>query len=132
MITNTRKAELPKPADPVPPLRFRLAISHRTVRVKDGKIALAIRCRRSTGGRCQGTLTLLSAAGSRRARAAAVYGSARFDIAAGTDGRITIKAPAALRKKLAIRHKVIANARVALRQDAAAATTLERRITLIS
>jgi VCBS repeat-containing protein len=114
------------------PQPLRLGISHRGVLVRGRAIRLELRCRATSGRRCAGTLRLASAAGtSRLLRAAATYGTARFDVAAGTDGAVTIKAPASLRRKLAKRHKVIARVTVNLTQDVGAASTIERRITLI-
>lgn len=119
------------PATAAEPKPVRLAISHREVKLSGAFISLGVRCRGTSGARCKGTLALLSAPGDSRLRAAASYGSAKFDLATGADGTLTLKAPASLRGKLAKKHKLIGKVVVSLTQELGAASAIERRITLV-
>jgi hypothetical protein len=119
------------PASDGEPVPVRVAISHRRVRLSGGSIKLGVLCRGPKGGRCLGTLTLQSAVGDSRLTAASVYGSADFALPTRQDMRLTIAAPASLRRALAEKHKLIGKVVVKLTQEVGAASTVERRITLV-
>jgi hypothetical protein len=115
-------------------VRTRLAISHRRVTRSGAYVELRLLCRGAARARCAGIVTLDSAKGKSRLPAAAArgrYGKAKFDIAAGTDTKVRVRAAQSLRKALRAKRRVIAKASATFLGLDGAKLRIERRITIV-
>jgi hypothetical protein len=109
-----------------PPLK--LSISHRRVRLVDGRVELHVLCTGPLGSRCTGTLALTPAARLTRQAAAVPYGRARFDMPVAHAATLRIEAPARLRALLVRRHTAVAIATARL--AGVSANGFARRLTI--
>jgi hypothetical protein len=118
------------PAD-VPVVATRLAISHRSTPRSGSYVKLVVHCRGAAGTRCKGTMSLDPASGSTRLAAAGRYGRAKFDVAAGANRSLRIKATSKLLRALRAKRRVIVMATAAFTGQNAAKLTIERRLTVV-
>jgi hypothetical protein len=130
----TPAAPAPGPAPPVAnPVGTRLAISHRTTPLRGRFVKVTIRCRAAVGTRCKGTLVLDPVrGGTRRAAAIGRYGKAKFDVAAGKNVGIKVKASSLLRTSLRKQRRVVVMATARYADHDAAPLTTERKLTVIN
>ncbi|MEA2444840.1 MAG: hypothetical protein QOJ12_2132, partial [Thermoleophilales bacterium] len=118
------------PAD-IPVLTTAVAISHRQTLRSGSYVKVVVHCRGAAAMRCKGTISLDPASGSTRLAAAGRYGRAKFDVAAGANRTLRIKATPKLLETLRRKRRVIVMATAAFTGHDAAVLTIERKLTVV-
>jgi hypothetical protein len=102
-----------------------IGVASRTAKVKRGRAAIRLRCPVGTNGSCRGKLTL------RPRRGRAVFGSARFTIAASKSKVVRVKLSRTARRRLARHRRLGASVRVDARDAAGTPRTSRGRVTIV-
>jgi hypothetical protein len=102
-----------------------ISLVSRTAKAKRGRVAIRLRCPVGTNGSCRGKLTL------RARRGRAVFGRARFNIAASKSKRVRVKLSRAALRRLARHSRLGAGVRVDARDAAGTPRTSRGRLTII-
>jgi hypothetical protein len=120
------------PESPAPPVPASMVVSHRTVKAKNGRVLIKLKCVGVSGQVCNGNVRLRPTALRSRLGAASSDGrSTTFGIAAGKSRAVSVALPSKSRAQLKLRHKSIAMAIVSL-ADAGAKAVPHTLLTVIS
>ena len=134
IAVNAGAVAPPPPVTPVGPRRIALVISHRHVPRVGRYVKVRILCRGTAGARCTGRLALDLTKDKSRLKAAAAPGRdgrAKFNVAAGKDGTVRVKASSRLLQALRHKRRGIVMATATFTGANGKLVTVKRKLTVI-